>query len=133
MLTTDAVFVTSSYPTELAFENSEPSRIPNIAVERNFSLWLSKCFVSSFVLIILTPVPCISTIFSSTNKCTNPIYYINVLLHNCTHSMLRNVSTSVRHHHGADLFLAKITCVTSVVIDYLMNFICLIIYNNHVT
>ena len=27
-------------------------------------------------------------------------------------------STSVRHHQGAHLFLAKITCMTSVVIDY---------------
>ena len=32
--------------------------------------------------------------------------------------MLRHVSTSVRRHQGAHLFLAKITCVTSVVIDY---------------
>ena len=67
---------------------------------------------------ILTPVPCISTICSSTNKCTNPIYYITILLHNCTHSMLRRVLTSVHHHQGAHLFLAKITCVTLVVIDY---------------
>ena len=32
--------------------------------------------------------------------------------------MLRHVSTSVSHHQAAHLFLAKITCLTSVVIDY---------------
>ena len=32
--------------------------------------------------------------------------------------MLRHVSMSVRHHQGAHLLLAKITCMTSVVIDY---------------
>ena len=32
--------------------------------------------------------------------------------------MLRHVSTSVRHHQGAHLFLTKITCMLSVVIDY---------------
>ena len=32
--------------------------------------------------------------------------------------MLRHVSTSVRHHQGTNLFLAKITCMTSVVIHY---------------
>ena len=55
------------------------------------------------------------SVCSSANKCTNTIYYINILLH---HSMLRRVSTSVRHHQGASLILAKITCVTSDVIDY---------------
>ena len=55
------------------------------------------------------------SICSSANKCTNTIYYINILLH---HSMLRRVSTSVRHRQGASLILAKITCVTSDVIDY---------------
>jgi hypothetical protein len=32
--------------------------------------------------------------------------------------MIRHVSTSVRHHQGAHLFLAKITCMTSDVTDY---------------
>ena len=71
-----------------------------------------------YFFFIFTPVPCISTIYISTNKCTKPIYYINIVLHNCTHSSLRHVSTSVRLHQGAHLFLPKITCVTSVVIDY---------------
>ena len=66
---------------------------------------------------ILTPVPCVFIICTSTNKCTKPIYYINILLHNCTYVMLRYVSKSVRHQ-GAHLFLAKITCMTSVVIDH---------------
>ena len=55
---------------------------------------------------------------SSTNKFTKPIYYINILLHNCTYVMLRHVSTSVRHRQGAHLFLAVITSMTSVVVDY---------------
>ena len=53
---------------------------------------------------------CASYVCSSTNKFTNPVYYLNILLHNCTHGMLRHVSTSVRHRQGALLFLAKIAC-----------------------
>ena len=95
---------------------------------------------------ILTPVQCIFIICSSTNTCTKPIYYINFLLHNCTYVILRHVSTSVRHHEGSHLFLAKITCMASVVIDYciyhihvfyvfylsnnFMYFTCLTIYHN---
>ena len=41
-----------------------------------------------------------------------------ILLDSCTYVMLQHVSTSVRHHQGAHLFLAKITCMTSAVIDY---------------
>ena len=67
---------------------------------------------------VLTSVPCIFIICSSTNKYTKVIYYINILLHSCTYVMLRHVSTSVLHHQGTHLFLAKITCVASVVIDY---------------
>jgi hypothetical protein len=51
-------------------------------------------------------------------ECTKPIYYRNILLHNCTYVILRHVSTAVRHHQGAHLFLAKITYMVSVVIDY---------------
>ena len=71
-------------------------------------------------IFILTPVASIFVIHvcSSANKCTKPIYYINISLHICTYVMFRYVSTSVRHHQGALLLLAKITCVASIVIDY---------------
>ena len=83
---------------------------------RTFShgYYISKYFVKRYFS-KLKKVLCVC---SSTNKCTKPIYYINILLHNCTYFMLWHVSKSVRHHQGAHLFLPKITCMTSVVIDY---------------
>ena len=61
------------------------------------------------------PVPCFSIICSLTNKCTISIYYIN-----CSITQLYiyyaptcfEVSTP---SSGSSMFLAKITCMTSVV------------------
>ena len=50
-----------------------------------------------FLIFILTPVPCTSVIFNSTNDCTILI----LLLHIITHDLLPHVSTLMRHLQGA--------------------------------
>ena len=73
--TSHEVNVTILWNKQVRADRTPPSNILDVIVRDNKH---GTC--------ILTHVPCISTICSSTNKCTNPIYYIHVLSHNCTHA-----------------------------------------------